>query len=439
MDHRKELIVNLLKYASSSREGSSSRDDMYKEFIHVTNSKSFATILQTEAIKSPMDLLRDDHRAPEGGELIKGGLKDAHTKGSTSFTTINNPSWPLHLLLEKYAKKKSWFAENPMHWESAGWANTDAKTLRVHLALVVSYLTEPQHFVGEHLNGFMILLVRHARDIGQELFEKYKTKALQSLEQTIRFLYFMLCVGRVHVTKNSEYIILEKEDRDPMTYVERMNDAHTSEYFKRMFKSRSYTPAHFDDLKTILGPKFVVDESGVSSFKETRTVKAVNAHQLLTQGVPSYERYDDVGMVEKLEELLHILRAIEFPENDSFLQRVKSRLISLFEHDFPIVLFYTGKDLFYIGHGEWRPNSSSMRIGSDIQRVGVYEKDLERVQTLLSQYPKFRLEVVVIDALVDQGKHLDRRERFNHMPDEAYLYERFPDRTKRALKRQRLG
>lgn len=224
--------------------------------------------------------------------------------------------------------------------------------------------------------------------------------------------------------------------------IRNMKDEQTSEYFKRMFHSRHLNETHFDVLKTILGPNFTVGEP--HTFCTTHeSDNYVTAYQILMQNLPTYIRFTDVQLVEKLEDRLALLRSIEFTDapNRSLWARLRTILEKPFREKprppFPVVLFYKKSDLFYIGGGEWRPNAREMRLGTDITQIGVRKADMQNIRELFAG-KGFDMDIVSIDEYVAEGMHLNRYDaRARDADEEKLLFERFPDKERLRLKRAR--
>lgn len=421
----KELCAELLKYRSVETQISNA-------FIHVTNSKAFEMMLDTGILASPIHLLRKNVAVP-GGELTKGGLRFIESEGTTSFTTVNNNFWPLHFLMEKYTQKAG-RVENPFRHDSAGWSKTDVKTLRIYTWLVQSYLTETDEIIGKNLNVFLILLARHASEIGETEFNSVKSSTIESLDQVLRFLYFILCIGRVKV----ERVYFDSTDNNPIKYMKRMPQECDTDYFKKMFKSRSYTPDQSKHLQTIIGDHFIVHTTHVEPFEIVREKRSVTSYELLAQNLPSYIQYNDVSLVETLEDRVYLLRGMNFSsiaeQPKSLYNRVKDHLMAILKPSpFPIVLFYNSTNLYYIGGGEWRPNKTNLQIGVDITTVGVLEKDANRLEDMLKADARYHLKVVNVDELVEKGKHLSRYKATNESTVEKELFKRFPLKRKWEL------
>ena len=386
----RKLCLELLKYSSAQRPN---------EFIHVTDSKAFKMMLDFGELSSPMRLLRNNVAVP-GGELTKGGLKYIQSEGSTSFTTVNNENWPLYKLMQNYTKKAK-TATNAFGVESAGWSKTNVETLRDYAWIVQSYLTSTVFMIGQDLNVFLLLLARHAPDIGKAEFDRMKDSTIASLDQVIRFLYFILCVGRVKVTRPGA------RNEDSMKILTRIPHECTTNYFRRLFHSRSYTSEQFSILQKSLGDSYVIDTTFTKPFTPVRKNGLVTAHRLADD--ISHEPYCDVSLVENLEDRLDLLRSMTFSSfapSKSLYNRVKDYLQDSFITPFPVVLFYKGTNLYYFQNGEWRPNATNLRIGTDITKVGVLSKDTDRLESMLNEYPWYALEVVNVDRLVEESRDM---------------------------------
>ena len=138
--------------------------------------------------------------------------------------------------------------------------------------------------------------------------------------------------------------------------MERMPQECDTGYFKKMFESRSYTPDQSKHLQTIIGDHFIVHTTHVEPF-QVRENRSVTSYELLVQNVPSYIQYNDVSLVETLEDRVHLLRGMNFSsiaeQPKSLYNRVKDHLMAILEPSpFPIVLFYNSTNLYYIGQGE---------------------------------------------------------------------------------------